>query len=219
MRTFLHAVTEGPAVDHYRTLFLKTNHGTVETRYYPAPKARAGVLWLGGAGGGFDTPAHGLYPTLCRALQEAQIASLRVQYRTPRNLEGATQDTLAGASLLHQEGIKRLAVVGHSLGGAVAIRAAARNPAIRAVVGLAPQSYGTDEANLLRDRAVLLLHGTADRILPYQCALAIQAKAPHAEVVLLPGAGHVLDEAADDLRARLPAWLKHALIPPEGEVG
>jgi hypothetical protein len=204
---------EGAAEDRHRGLFLTTPRGRVEARYYPAPGARAAVLWLGGVGGGFDSPARGLYPELAHALAAAGIASLRVRYRSPGDLAESTEDALAGAEFLRSQGARALAAVGHSFGGAIALRAAAADPGVVAVAGLASQSYGTDEAVELRDRALLLYHGTEDTVLPPECSLAIKARAPGAEVILYKGAGHSLEEAADDLRGRLLVWLRQALTP------
>src|SRR4051812_19619018 len=77
----------GPPGGEYRDLRLGTSRGTVHGRYYPAPAARDGVVWVGGAGGGWDSPALGLYPELCRELTADHIASLRVRFRMPSALE------------------------------------------------------------------------------------------------------------------------------------
>jgi pimeloyl-ACP methyl ester carboxylesterase len=53
----------------------------------------------------------------------------------------------------------------------------------------------------------LLLHGTDDEILPAETSAVVQMLAGHGEVVLLPGAGHLLTQAADELRERLSAWI------------
>lgn len=41
---------------------LETSQGAVYTRYYPVENAHSGVIWVGGAGGGWDSPAMKLYP-------------------------------------------------------------------------------------------------------------------------------------------------------------
>ena len=55
--------------------------------------------------------------------------------------------------------------------------------------------------------ALLLVHGTNDEILPPETSAVVQMLAGHGEVVLLPGAGHLLSEAAGELRERLGAWI------------
>ncbi|MDB5294587.1 MAG: dienelactone hydrolase [Phycisphaerales bacterium] len=94
-----------------------------------------------------------------------------------------------------------VALVGHSFGGAVAIRAAAGCFAVRACVALATQGYGADPAAALGPRCPLLLcHGTADEVLPPACSRAVYAAAGQPkELLLRAGASHGLDEWADDL--------------------
>src|SRR5437868_2510401 len=82
---------------------------------------------------GWDTPAHGLYPRLCRELRPLGLASLRVRFRDPTCLPAAVLDVLAAAAFLAGEGVTAVGLVGHSFGGAVVIRAAALVPAVRTV--------------------------------------------------------------------------------------
>src|SRR5690348_12926434 len=73
---------------------LETNRGAIVTRYHPVEGARAGVVWVGGAGGGLDGPARGIYVEACRRLQGGGIAGLRLHYRRPNHLEECVLDTL-----------------------------------------------------------------------------------------------------------------------------
>src|SRR5947209_6771277 len=82
---------------------LRTNRGDVETRYHPAPGAAQGAVWVGGAGGGLDGPARGLYPEACRRLQHQHVAGLRLHYRRPNHLEECVLDTLLGVEFLAEE--------------------------------------------------------------------------------------------------------------------
>lgn len=68
---------------------LRTNQGEVEARYHPVPGATRGAVWVGGAGGGLDGPARGLYPEACRRRQREGVAGMRLHYRRPNHLEGA----------------------------------------------------------------------------------------------------------------------------------
>ena len=63
----------------------------------------------------------------------------------------------------------------------------------RGVVTLSTQSAGCEHAPELGDTPLLLLHGTDDEILPAETSTVVQMLAGHGEVVLLPGAGHLLD--------------------------
>jgi len=164
---------------------------------------------VGGAGGGWDTPARGLYPRLAEALQRQQVSTLRVRYRDPRHLHGAVEDVRSAAEFLTSHGISQVGFVGHSLGGAVIIRAAAATPETRAVVALATQTYGADPVSRLNaDCATLLLHGLADEILPADASRLVYGRAHHPKKLnLYPAAGHGLDEVADEVQAAVRAWL------------
>lgn len=204
------------AVDErgFQPLTFDTPRGAVAARWYPGPDTprpdvTAGFVCVGGVGGGFDTPARNLYPTLCESLAPRGIAGLRVRFRHATDLAEATHDVLTGVEFLQNHGIGRVGLVGHSFGGAVVLRAAAEAAAVRAVVGLAAQSYGAEPARTLGDRcAVLLIHGTADTILPDRCSeqIARMLTGP-SRLVLAQGAGHGLDEVAADVRALAADWL------------
>lgn len=202
--------------DGFRPVTLATHRGTVECRYFPVPEAASAVVWIGGVGGDLDSPARGLYPRLCRELQEDGIASLRVQFRHPTDLEDSTQDVLAGIGFLGHEGIPALGIVGHSFGGAVAIQAAALFEAVRTVVTLATQTDGTDPVDRLAPRcSILLIHGTDDRVLPRSCSEQVYSLARGTKRLhLLEGAGHGLDEAAEEVHELVGAWLRANLGRP-----
>lgn len=197
-----------PAAE-YLPFRLQTGRGDVECRSYPAPGARHAALWVGGIGGHFDSPARGLYPQLCRELQNHAVASLRVRFRYPTDLAESVQDVLAGLAFVRSEGAEEVLLAGHSFGGAVVIQAAAASPLVRTVVALATQSYGTEPAARLGPHcSLLLIHGTADRVLPPLCSEVVyrQAREPK-RLVLHDGAGHNLDESADEVRRAILGWV------------
>ncbi len=159
---------EGTA-EGFETVTLHTSRGDVETRYYAAPGATAGAIFVGGAGGGFDTPVRGwLYPRLCEQLsRDDGVACLRVRYRDPHDLEESTLDVLAGVAFLQSEGVERVALVGHSFGGAVVIQAAAASESVKTCIPMSTQTYGADPAADLSPRcSILVAHGTADKSSP-----------------------------------------------------
>src|SRR4051794_21904500 len=84
----------------YRRLLLKTERGPVELRFYESEGARSAVLFVGGVGGGFDSPASGLYPRLAEELAGQGVSALRVRFRQPVELAEAAHDVLAGLALL-----------------------------------------------------------------------------------------------------------------------
>jgi dienelactone hydrolase len=195
---------------------MTTSRGEVAGRYYAVPAGRAAAVWVGGVGGGWDTPAQGLYPRLCDDLRGKEIASLRVRFRRPTDLSESVIDVLAGILFLQGEGIEAVALIGHSFGGAVVIRAAAHAPAVRTVVTLATQSYGTDPVDRLGPRcSILLIHGAADQVLPVACSENAYRRAGEPKrLLVLPGANHGLDEAADDVGRVVREWVSDQLRAP-----
>ncbi|HEX8438103.1 hypothetical protein [Archangium sp.] len=180
--------------------------------FYEASGAKAGVVWVGGVGGGFDTPARELYPRLGEELLHHGLSSLRVKYRNPTDLSQAVHDVLAGVDFLVEHGLERVALVGHSFGGAVMIDAGAQSPWVTTVVALAPQSYGTEAVSELPPRSLLLVHGLSDAVLPPSCSLTIYERARgKKDLELIPGAGHVLNEDAQRVFTRVRDWLLHEL--------
>lgn len=203
-----------PVQDGYLPLNISTARGPVEARLFEAPEPLAGVVLVGGVGGGFDQPADGLYDRLGNSLSQEGIAVLRVRFRDPSVLAEAEHDVLAGCRVLLDLGVERLGLVGHSFGGAVVIRAAQWEPEATAVVTLATQSHGAEVVTRLQDRHVLLIHGTDDRILPAACSEDVARLAgDQAEVILLDGAGHDLDSAAPKVLRQVHDWLVRYLSP------
>ena len=206
-----------PDAEGFTPVALLTTRGEIETRYYPAAGATGGAIFVGGAGGGFDTPVRGwLYPRLGRDLQSDGVAGLRVRYRAANDLEECTLDVLAGVAFLESEGVSRVALVGHSFGGAVVIQAAAHSPAVVTCVPMSTQTYGADPAAALGPRCSLLLaHGTADEVLPHRCSEAVYAAAREPKRLLLKaGARHGLDEWSDELPGFLRDWIRTELTAP-----
>jgi pimeloyl-ACP methyl ester carboxylesterase len=99
-------------------------------------------------------------------------------------------------------------VIGHSFGGAVAVNAGvALRRFTRGVVTLSTQSAGCEDAAALGDVPLLLIHGDRDELLPVAASEAVRMLAGHGELVVLPGAGHLLLGAEEELRRRLLDWV------------
>ena len=136
------------------------------------------------------------------------IGTIRVGYRKPNDLSRCVHDVAAAADLAGRRGARRFVMMGHSFGGAVAIQTGAvLGTHCRGVVTLSTQSAGCEVASELGETPLLLFHGTDDEILPPETSAVVQMLAGHGEIVLLPGAGHLLTEAADEIRDRLDEWI------------
>lgn len=205
----IQAAEIGPEAEGFHPVQLTTRRGTIHCRYYPVADAAVGAIWVGGVGGGWDTPAQGLYPQLCQELQSQAIASLRVCYRYPTEIQEAVFDVLAGLAFLEDQGISSVALIGHSFGGAVVIQAAAQAEAVQTVVTLATQSFGTDLVLELATRcSLLLIHGTADPVLPPACSEYVyQTALEPKRLMLYPDATHGLDEVATEVHEVVRDWL------------
>jgi alpha/beta superfamily hydrolase len=202
-----------PRLHHHE---LYTWEGLLTVLWHGDPTARDVVLACGGAMGGLLGPAGGLYHDLGERFAEAGIGTQRVGYRRPNDLDACVHDLLAAAELAGRQGAERFVVMGHSFGGAVAVQAGTLLAERTAgVVTLATQSAGCEEGEPLGANHVplLLLHGDHDDVLPFMASQMVQMICG-GELVVIPGAGHLLVEAADELRARLGAW-----IPARFEAG
>ena len=205
----LESVTAHQIVAGVEELTVNTNAGSLPARLHPAPTGAPAVVWVGGSGGGLDGPAWGMYPRLAGQLAAQGVASLRLHYRQPNHLEECVMDTLLGAEyLVQQRGYRAVALVGHSFGGAVVISAGALSPTVTAVVAMSSQTYGTDLAPQLSPRPLLLVHGSADEILPDTCSRNIYARAQEPkELRLYPGCRHGLDECREQVDEEVVGWL------------
>ena len=194
-------------------LRLNTSRGEIRAIFHcPQGDNETAVLWLSGSRGGVNGPANGLYLDLAVELAAEGIASLRLDYRMPANLDESTLDALAGVWHLAESGFPRIAVVGHSFGGGVAISVSRYSTHVRGVAALASQTLGAQDVVLLSPRPLLLVHGEADDVLPVANAELIYGWAFEPKrVVTYPGAKHGLREAAGALRELLREWLPKAV--------
>ena len=194
---------------------INTSRGNIFSLFHPTQTMDAAVVWVWGAGGGVTGPAGGIYVRLAEKLVGVGIASLRLDYRWPNDLYECVLDTLAGVTLLLGVGFKRVALVGHSFGGAVVIAAAPYNDKVVAVAGLSSQSAGAQRVADVAPRPLLLIHGADDAIIPVRASQFIYdlAQQPK-ELRYFEGAGHGLSECREELDELLFGWLKEKLEPP-----
>ena len=191
-----------------RHLEIYTMRGLMTLLWHGPVDAAAVLVTCGGGMGSLLGPADGLYHDLGVRLAEHGIGTIRVGYRKPNDLSRCVHDVAAAADLAGRRGARRFIVMGHSFGGAVAIQTGAvLGPHCRGVVTLSTQSAGCEVASELGDTPLLLMHGTSDEILPPETSAMVQMLAGHGEIVLFPGAGHLLSEASGEIRDRLGEWI------------
>jgi pimeloyl-ACP methyl ester carboxylesterase len=202
-------VQEVEIAPDFRHLEIYTMRGLVTLLWHGPVDANDVLVTCGGGMGSLLGPAEGLYHDLGVALAARGIGTVRVGYRKPNDLPRCVHDVAAAADLAGRRGARRFVVMGHSFGGAVAIQVGAvLGTHCAGVVTLSTQSAGCEVAAELGDTPLLLLHGTNDEILPPETSAVVQMLAGHGEVVLLPGSGHLLSEAAGEIRERLDTWIE-----------
>jgi predicted alpha/beta hydrolase family esterase len=177
-----------------------------------AVAADAALVPCGGAMGGLLGPAGGLYQRLGETWAARGVPVLRVSYRQANDLDTCCLDVAAAVQLAVGTGAERVVVMGHSFGGAVAVRVAVGlDPLVAGVVTFASQSAGCEVAGSLHGKPLLLFHGDRDEILPFESSEMVRMLAGAGELVRLPGDGHLLGESADVLWERLEEWLPDVL--------
>ncbi len=89
------------------------------------------------------------------------------------------------------------------------IQAAVNDQAVRTIVTLSTQGFGANRVSQLKKgTSVLLIHGKEDRVLSsvssaYVYRLAHEPK----RLILYEGAGHTLDEVADEVYNEVKGWI------------
>jgi fermentation-respiration switch protein FrsA (DUF1100 family) len=117
-------------------------------------------------------------------------------------------DVLAGVSFLKAIGALRVALVGHSFGAAVVIKAGELSDLVSGVASLSPQLFGTRSVERLAPRALLLVHGKSDTILDAEASRDIYSRALEPKrLVLYEGADHGLGQCKDELFELLREWV------------
>ncbi|MEX2229525.1 MAG: alpha/beta fold hydrolase [Dehalococcoidia bacterium] len=192
---------------------LDTNRGPITVYLNPCEGKTGCVVFLSGAGGGVKGPANEVYVRLAQELVADGVTSVRVQYREPGEFEECVLDALAACSFLKGIGAEQVVIVGHSFGGAVAVRAGELAPISTAVVGMSSQRFGTQEVEQL-GKPLLLIHGSRDDVLDQAASQDIYDRAVEPKrLVLLDGAGHGLAEVADEVHDLLREFITaHATL-------
>jgi dienelactone hydrolase len=198
---------------------LVTTRGEIEGILHAVEGGTGAVICVGGAMGGLDGPADKIYPRLAAALAVQTISTLRLDYREPNVFEECVADVLAGCSFLKGIGAGSIALLGHSFGAAVVIKAAELAPIVCAVCAMSPQLYGTRQVEQMA-KPLLLVHGTSDNVLSHEASEDIYRRANDPkQIVLLADTGHSLYQARRRIEALLTEWIPARLNSDPMESG
>jgi uncharacterized protein len=201
------SVEPGDEIAGARKVTIVTTRGPIPVVLHAAPEKGRVALCVSGAIGGYDGPAM-LYPRLGLAMPREQITVARLNYRAPNEFGECLVDALAALTFLGGIGHQRVALLGHSFGGAVAINAGTLSPLVATVIALSSQLAGAHVVGELAPKPLLLIHGDADTILSHESSQALYDRAGEPKTLkILPGVGHRLSEAADQVFDLVRDWL------------
>lgn len=213
----IEGVALAPEAEGDYRLILRTSRGDIPGQFTVCEGETGAAVLVGGASGGLDGPAGGIYVRLATALQERRVSTLRLHYRQPGELEECVLDVLGALSFLKGIGAERAVVVGHSFGGAVAIRAGVLSPMVVGVVAMSSQLHGARDVAQLSPRPLLLVHGMDDQVLEATASETIYQWAEEPKrIVLYAGAGHGLHQCREALEELLTEWIPEHAAPVEG---
>ena len=173
----------------------------------------AALVLCGGAMGGLLGPAGGLYQRLGDVWAERGVPVLRASYRRANDLDTCCLDVAATVQLAVGTGAERVVVMGHSFGGAVAVRVGVGlDPLVAGVVTFATQSAGCEIGGRPARQAAAAVPRRPGRDPPGRrrarwCAMI----AGTGELDRLPGDGHLLAKSDDVLWEHLEEWLPPVL--------
>jgi pimeloyl-ACP methyl ester carboxylesterase len=200
-------VEPGDEIAGARRVTIGTTRGAIPLILHAAAEKGRAVLCVSGAIGGFDGPSM-LYPRLGLELPRRGFTIARLDYREPNEFGECLVDTMAALTFLAGIGHERVALIGHSFGGAVAINAGTLSPKVTTVIALSSQLAGAHVAGELAPKPLLLIHGDADMILSHESSEALYERAGEPKTIrILPGVGHGLSEAQDEVFALVADWL------------
>jgi len=194
-----------------RQVELYTTRGLLSLLWHePAGIARnVAVVMMGGAMGGTLGPGDGLYHALGEQLAKQDIPSIRMSYRKPNDLDRCCVDAAAAVQLLVGSGADLVVLMGHSFGGAVAIRVAVGlSEMVGGVVTFATQSAGCEVAGGLQGKPLLMFHGDSDSILPVESSEVVKAIAGSGDLHVMQGDDHLLARSHDEMLTILSPWLE-----------
>ncbi len=178
---------------------LDTTRGMIDLLMAAKEGSTGVAVFLSGAGGGDRGPANDLFVRLGEDLVEQGYSAVRVRYREAGEFEECVADAMAACSFLKAVGAERVVLVGHSFGGAVAVKAGELSDLTKAVCSMSTQRYGTFEVEDL-GKPLLLIHGSRDEVLDQAASRDVYERARDPKrLVILEGSGHGLLEHQDEV--------------------
>ncbi len=203
------AVAHVEVADGFEHVEAYTMSGLLTMLCHGGPERSDVVLMCGGAMGGLLGPGDALYHRLGEVWSQRGVPVLRVSYRKPNDLDLCCVDVAAAVQLaIGGAGADQVVLMGHSFGGAIAVRVGVGlNDMVAGVVTFATQSAGCEIAAGLGETPLLLFHGERDEILPIEASEMVRMIAGTGELVRLPGDGHLLAKSDEIIWERLEAWL------------
>ena len=200
-------VDPGDEIARTRMLQLRTTRGEIPIILHSNETQARAVLCVSGAIGGFDGPAR-LYARLGLDLPDRGFVVARMNYRLPNEFDECLLDTMAALTFLKGIGVGRVALIGHSFGGAIAINAGTLSPLVATVIAVSSQLAGAHGVGELAPKPLLLVHGTADTILPDQCSRMLYERAGEPKTLkLFAGADHRMNPAGAALYDLVTDWI------------
>lgn len=200
-------VEPGDEIAGARRVTIATTRGAIPLMLHTAQEKGRAVLCVSGAIGGFDGPSM-LYPRLGLEMPRRGLTIARLDYREPNEFGECLVDAMAALTFLSGIGHERVALIGHSFGGAVAINAGTLSPNVATVIALSSQLAGAHVVADLAPKPLLLIHGGADTILSHESSQALYDRAGEPRTIrILPGVDHRLAEAQDEVFELVSDWL------------
>jgi dienelactone hydrolase len=112
--------------------------------------------------GTWSATVEWLVERLAPRLPQLGFAEVRYRVKSWRRLDSCVEDARAAVS---EAGATRIALLGFSMGAAVAV-SIAREPQVTEIVGLAPWLPDELDVSTLRGKRLTVIHGALDRWLP-----------------------------------------------------